>query len=96
MESAAIRANGAYVLFDFTANAFLHHMVRNIVGCLVYVGKGKCPPAWISELIEARDRRHAAPTFAADGLYLFKVRYEERWKLPAFPDMMPFHPDHGR
>ena len=56
VETAAIRASGPYVVFDFTANAFLHHMVRNIVGCLVYVGKGKHPPEWISELVVARDR----------------------------------------
>jgi len=96
METAAIRASGAYVLFDFTANAFLHHMIRNIVGCLVYVGKGKHPPAWIPELIAARDRRRAAPTFSADGLYLFKVRYDSRWNLPAFADMMPFETDPDR
>ena len=96
VESVAIRASGAYVLFDFTANAFLHHMVRNLVGCLVSVGKGKHPPVWIAELIEARDRSRAAPTFAADGLYLLKIRYEERWKLPEFPDMMPFDQGQGR
>jgi tRNA pseudouridine38-40 synthase len=90
MEKVAIRFGGAYFLFDFTANAFLHHMVRNIVGCLVYVGNGSRSPAWISEVIAARDRRRAAPTFAADGLYLFGVRYDERWNLPAFADMMPF------
>lgn len=92
MERAAIRASGAYLLLDFTANAFLHHMIRNIVGCLVYVGKGGHSPAWISELIAARDRRRAAPTFAADGLYLFRVKYDARWNLPAFADMMPFEP----
>ena len=90
MQSAGIRASGAYFLFDFTANAFLHHMVRNIVGCLVYVGKGNQPPQWISDLIAAQDRRLAAPTFSADGLYLFAVRYHARWGLPAFPPMMPF------
>lgn len=90
METAAIRAGGAYVFLDFTANAFLHHMVRNIVGCLVYVGKGKHPPAWMSEVLAARDRQRAAPTFAPDGLYLFGVRYDARWNLPAFADMMPF------
>ena len=90
MQSAGIRASGAYFLFDFTANAFLHHMVRNIVGCLVYVGKGNQPPQWISELIAAQDRRLAAPTFSADGLYLFEVRYDARWSLPGFPPMMPF------
>jgi tRNA pseudouridine38-40 synthase len=96
MESAVIRASGAYVLFDFTANAFLHHMVRNIVGCLIYVGKGKHPPAWIPELIAARDRRRAAPTFSAEGLYLFRVRYDPRWNLPSFADMMPFDMGPGR
>jgi tRNA pseudouridine38-40 synthase len=96
IESAAIRASGAYLLFDFTANAFLHHMVRNIVGCLVFVGKGKHPPAWIKELILARDRSLAAPTFSADGLYLYRVRYEARWNLPDFASMMPFDGDLGR
>jgi len=90
MERAAIGASGAYFLLDFTANAFLHHMIRNIVGCLVYVGKGNHSPQWISEVLAARDRRRAAPTFAADGLYLFRVRYDARWNLPAFSDMMPF------
>ncbi len=96
MQSAGIRASGAYFLFDFTANAFLHHMVRNIVGCLVYVGKGNQAPQWISELIAAQDRRLAAPTFSADGLYLFGVRYDARWSLPAFPPMMPFDFESGR
>ena len=90
MQTAAIRASGAYLLLDFTANAFLHHMIRNIVGCLVYIGKGKHPPVWMSELMAARDRQRAAPTFAADGLYLFGVQYNARWNLPAFADMMPF------
>jgi tRNA pseudouridine38-40 synthase len=96
MQSARIRASGAYFLFDFTANAFLHRMVRNIVGCLVYVGKGQHPPQWISELIAAQDRRLAAPTFSAEGLYLFGVRYDARWSLPAFPPMMPFDSESGR
>ena len=96
MQSARIRASGAYFLFDFTANAFLHHMVRNIVGCLVYVGRGNQAPQWISELIAAQDRRLAAPTFSADGLYLFGVRYDPRWNLPAFPPMMPFDLESGR
>jgi tRNA pseudouridine38-40 synthase len=94
LERADIDSRAPYVLFDFSANAFLHHMVRNIVGCLVYVGKGKHPPEWIAELIEKRDRRLAAPTFPPEGLYLTEVRYDARWKLPAFPRMMAFdtHP----
>jgi tRNA pseudouridine38-40 synthase len=90
LERADIAVRGPYVLFDFGANAFLHHMVRNIVGCLVYVGKGKQPPEWIAELMEKRDRRLAAPTFPPDGLYLTEVRYDPRWNLPGFPRMMPF------
>ena len=73
------------VIFDFEASAFLHHMVRNMVGSLVYVGKGKYPPEWIGELIAAQDRRVAAPTFSAAGLYLSGVSYEPHWGLPPFP-----------
>ena len=71
-----------YFAFDLCANAFLHHMVRNIVGCLVYVGKGKYPPEWLGEVLAGRDRSRAAPTFEAAGLYLSRVQYDERWGLP--------------
>ena len=70
------------IQFTIRANAFLHHMVRNIVGTLVYVGKGKHPPAWVSELLLSKDRNSAAPTFGPEGLYLEKVEYEPRWGLP--------------
>ena len=61
---------------------FLHHMVRNMVGCLVYVGKGKYPPAWLAEVLAGRERSLAAPTFAPDGLYLRRIQYEAKWGLP--------------
>ena len=77
-----IEARGERIDFVLRANAFLHHMVRNIVGTLVYVGKGKHPPAWAGEVLESRDRARAAPTFAAEGLYLERVEYEARWGLP--------------
>jgi tRNA pseudouridine38-40 synthase len=93
LERAEVRTNGPYVLFDFTANAFLHHMVRNIVGSLVYVGKGEHPPEWLESLTSARDRRLAAPTFPAAGLYLSHVRYETGWGLPSFPRVQPFQPE---
>jgi len=64
------------------ANAFLHHMVRNLVGTLIYVGKGKHPPGWVRELLLSKDRGRAAPTFGAEGLYLEKVSYEAKWGLP--------------
>jgi tRNA pseudouridine38-40 synthase len=79
----AIERRGELILFDFVANAFLHHMVRNIVGCLVYVGKGKQPPAWLGELLAARDRTRAAPTFPADGLYFLGADYDPHWGLPS-------------
>lgn len=77
-----IRQHGELIVFELTANAFLHHMVRNIVGCLVYVGKGKHPPQWLQEVLASRNRGQAAPTFAPDGLYLRHIAYDARWGLP--------------
>lgn len=77
-----IRREGDMLIFDVSADAFLHHMVRNLVGCLVYVGKGKYPPEWIATVLEGRNRRFAAPTFAPDGLYLRRISYDEKWGLP--------------
>ena len=77
-----IEARDQRIDFIVRANAFLHHMVRNLVGTLVYVGKGKHPPAWVRELLDARDRARAAPTFGAEGLYLERIEYEPKWSLP--------------
>ena len=82
LSPVTVVSDGDYVRFDFSANAFLHHMIRNIVGALVYVGVGKEPVAWIADLIAARDRARAAPTFAADGLYLTGADYDAKWGLP--------------
>ena len=82
---ARVERAGPLVAFTFRANAFLHHMVRNIVGALVYVGAGRQPPEWIASLLEARDRRLAAPTFMPDGLYLAAVEYDRALNLPPFP-----------
>jgi tRNA pseudouridine38-40 synthase len=71
------------IIFDLTAGAFLHHMVRNIIGCLVYVGKGKHPPQWIQQVLQGLDRSLAAPTFAPDGLYLRRITYDAKWGLPS-------------
>lgn len=78
---------GELIRFEFAADAFLQHMVRNIVGSLVYVGSGRQPAAWIGEVLESRDRNRAAPTFAALGLYLAAVEYDASWALPAHPDI---------
>jgi tRNA pseudouridine38-40 synthase len=58
-------------------------MVRNIVGTLIYVGNGRNAPAWVGEVLASRERARAAPTFAAEGLYLERVAYAETWGLPA-------------
>lgn len=87
--AAGIERRGEYLLFELTANAFLHHMVRNLVGCLVHVGKGAAPPEWLAEVLAHRDRTRAAATFGPEGLYLTAVDYPERWKLPAFASMLP-------
>lgn len=80
-----VRKQGDIIVFDLEADAFLHHMVRNIVGCLVYIGKGKHPPQWMAEVLEGRDRKLAAPTFAPDGLYLRHIGYDVKWGLPQQP-----------
>lgn len=83
LRRAEVHAAGELIAFDFAADAFLHHMVRNLVGSLVYVGKGAYPPGWVADLLAARDRRRAAPTFSPDGLYLTAVDYDAHWGLPA-------------
>ena len=77
-----ISQHGAYWRFEFEASAFLHHMIRNIMGCLVAVGQGKQKPAWVADVLAARCRESAAPTFAPDGLYFQGPRYAAHWGLP--------------
>lgn len=77
-----IQQNGETILINLKANAFLHHMVRNIMGCLIYVGKGKYPPAWVGEVLRGKNRKFAAPTFMANGLYLRHITYDAKWDLP--------------
>ncbi len=77
-----IARRGAYWRFEFEADAFLHHMIRNLMGCLLVVGRGEQPVEWISEVLQARNRKVAAPTFSPDGLYFLGPRYEDHWGLP--------------
>jgi tRNA pseudouridine38-40 synthase len=72
-----VMREGDFVFVDIEANAFLHHMVRNIVGSLLKVGQGERPVSWMAELLSLRDRTKAAPTAPANGLYLTHVRYPE-------------------
>ena len=67
MTQANVRQSGSLFVFDFAASAFLHHMVRNLVGTLVYIGKGAQPVEWVGELLQMKDRKLAAPTFSPDG-----------------------------
>ena len=77
-----ITQKGGFWRFDFEANAFLHHMIRNIMGCMVAVGQHKKPPEWMQQVLDAKSRDVAAPTFAADGLYFLGPRYAAHWNLP--------------
>jgi tRNA pseudouridine38-40 synthase len=88
LQQLAVVRRGRLIRVRARANAFLHHMVRNIVGALVYVGLGRRPPEWVSEALEARDRAAAAPTFSAAGLYLARVEYDPSFQLPV-PAALP-------
>lgn len=74
-----------YVVVDIKANAFVHHMVRNIVGSLIEVGRGEQEPQWIEWLLAAKDRKLAAATAKAEGLYLVAVDYPAQFELPKAP-----------
>ncbi|TWO68965.1 tRNA pseudouridine(38-40) synthase TruA [Caenimonas sedimenti] len=82
LQPVGIRRRGAYWRFDFEANAFLHHMIRNLMGCLLQVGQGLQPPGWMREVLQARSRDVAAPTFSPDGLYFLGPVYEAAWNIP--------------
>lgn len=88
---ATVARQGGFLLFEFRANAFLHHQVRNMVGALVWVGLKRRPPEWIGELLASRDRAQGAATFAPDGLYLAEVKYDPSWGIPQSSGMiLPF------
>lgn len=78
-----VSRHGDFVIIEVEANAFLHHMVRNIVGVLLPVGIGARPPEWVGTVLAAKDRRLAGETADAAGLYLYRVKYPEKY---AFPD----------
>ena len=82
MHAIRIVRRGSYWRFDFEANAFLHHMIRNIMACLIYVGQGRKTPQWMADVLNTRDRSAAAPTFGPAGLYFLGPVYEAHWGLP--------------
>jgi tRNA pseudouridine38-40 synthase len=82
LEQLTVARRGEWVTIDATANAFLHHMVRNIAGLLIAVGRGDAGPQWAQQVLEGRDRRLGAPTAPAEGLYFWAVRYSPAFGLP--------------
>ena len=94
MERLTVARRGDWLAIEATANAFLHHMVRNIAGLLIRIGKGDAPPAWAAEVLAGRDRRLSAATAPADGLYLWHVRYPAPFALPV-PQESPLREEDG-
>jgi tRNA pseudouridine38-40 synthase len=92
LRSIQIRQRGAVWAFDFDASAFLHHMVRNLMGCLLVVGSGREPPGWMAEVLAACSRDAAAPTFAPDGLYFVGPYYDAVLGLPEHTAAMDWLP----
>ena len=91
--SIEIISSEPWLYFRIRGNAFLHHMVRNLVGTFLMIGRGKRSPEWMAEVLAAKNRQMAAPTFMPDGLYLAKIAYPEEFAIPApwlknswFPD----------
>ncbi len=82
IDRLSVHRSGSYLYLDIEANAFLHHMVRNIAGTLMKIGAGEAPVEWAGEVLAARDRTLAGITAPASGLYLVKVRYPKRFGLP--------------
>ena len=79
-----VSRKGDFIYIDIKANAFLHHMVRNIAGSLLMIGQGEKPVDWMAELIAVKDRPQAGPTAAAGGLYFIKVSYPEKYNIPEY------------
>jgi tRNA pseudouridine38-40 synthase len=92
LRSIDIQRRGAYWRFDFDADAFLHHMVRNIMGCLLAVGSGAREPGWLRDVLASGRRELAAPTFAPDGLYFGGPYYDPRHGIPDHTAAMDWLP----
>lgn len=82
LRAIEISRRGAYWRFDFDGSAFLHHMIRNLMGCLIAIGQGGRPASWMAEVLAARSRDAAAPTFSPEGLYFVGPYYDAALGLP--------------
>ena len=85
IRSIEVRRQRQLIVIEVTANAFLLHMVRNMVGTLVRVGTGEAPPEWVADVLASRDRSQAGVTIAPNGLYLVHVQYQAGFSLPQTP-----------
>lgn len=90
VDAISVAADGPFVVIDISANSYLHHMVRNIVGTLMVVGSGERPPSWVAETLAACDRTRAGATAPAGGLYLTRVRYPKSLQIPETVTQRPW------
>lgn len=87
IHSITVKQQGSLIFVDITANAFLHHMVRNIIGVLEQVGAGSKPMDWVEDLLQMKDRSRAGKMAPACGLYLINVKYPDQYQLPDVPEL---------
>lgn len=85
VKNISVVRQGRYVIVDIQANAFLHHMVRNIVGSLMIIGQRLEPIEWMAHILQQRDRKQAGAMAKPNGLYLVKVIYPDVFELPEIP-----------
>ncbi len=88
-----VTRTGQHIVIDIKANAFVHHMVRNIAGSLIKVGAGEAEPGWIKQLLDAKDRTQAAATAKPNGLFLVAVDYPQEFGIPIMPPGPLFLPE---
>lgn len=89
LRELSVQRRGRLIRVRASANAFLHHMIRNIVGALVQVGSGRRDAGWVAQILAARNRAQGAPTFSPDGLYLVRVEYDPSFQLPVPSTSVP-------
>ena len=89
MQHIQVKREGDYLILDIRANAFLHHMVRNIMGSLMLIGRGERPVEWMQDVLLDKDRKNAGMTASSAGLYLVNVQYPEHFGLPKCSGWLP-------
>ena len=90
VHAISVERKGALILMQICANAFLHHMVRNIMGSLMQIGKGKWTAERLATVLQGRDRKQNARTFEPNGLYLTAVNYPLEFQLPTGNNALPW------